>query len=133
MHWATDLIGKPYGSGASGPDSFNCWGLQRWIFEHVDGIVVPMIAVGHAVNAQAIREAAAVSGWRPLGAGAQPAEHDIVLMMGLEGPHVGRMVQANGALLLLHCIERVGVCAQPLADLQRAGFHGFVFWRRAAS
>lgn len=130
-HWATGLIGKPYSRDPSPPDSFNCWALVRHAFEHAHGITMPEIAVGHAgQNAGAIREAAAVSGWRPLAAGAQPAEHDVVLMAGLEGPHVGVMVRANGTLLLLHCMEGVGVCAQPLAELPRMGFHGFVFWRR---
>ena len=136
MHWAADLIGKPYRRGACGPDDFDCWGLVRYVFEHVHGIAMPVVNVGQADadtpdNVAAIKHAAAVSGWRPSGE-REPAEHDIVLMTGIEGRHVGVMVRANGALLLLHCIERVGVCAQPLADLARVGFHGFVFWRRDA-
>ena len=131
MHWATDLIGQPYQRGATGPDAFDCWGLVRHVFTTVHGINMPVVAVDDASadNVHAIREAARVSGWRPC-ADDEPAADDIVLMQGIEGPHVGVMVQANGALLLLHCLERVGVCAQPLTDLQRGGFHGFSFWRR---
>lgn len=131
MHWAAGLIGKPYGAGAAGPDAFNCWGLVRHVFEAVHGIAMPAIALDDpaADNVRAIKEAARISGWRPSGATA-PAADDIVLMQSLTGPHVGVMVAANGTLLLLHCLERIGVCAQPLADLQRTGFHGFVFWRR---
>ena len=134
MHWATELIGLPYSRGACGPDAFDCWGLVRHVFEQVHGITMPAIAVGQGDdptldNVIAIKRAAAVSGWQPSG-DRLPAEHDIVLMSNVHGRHVGVMVQANGALLLLHCIERTGVCAQPLADLARTGFHGFTFWRR---
>lgn len=134
MHWATDLIGKPYCAGAQGPDEFDCWGLVRHVFEKVHGIAMPLIEVGDeptVENASAIRHAAAVSGWKPSG-DTLPAEHDIVLMSSLAGRHVGVIVSANGGLLLLHCLEQVGVCVQPLSDLQRVGFHGFVFWRRDA-
>ncbi len=134
MHWATNLIGKPYRRGAHGPDEFDCWNLVRWVFKHQHGIDMPVIAVddNSADNVAAIKRAAAVSGWQPSG-DTEPAEDDIVLMSNVHGRHVGVMVQANGAMLLLHCIERIGVCAQPLADLQRTGFHGFTFWRRGVA
>lgn len=136
MHWATDLIGRPYRRGAHGPDAFDCWGLVRHVFAQIHGIEMPVIEVGQLDdatpdNVAAIKRAAAVSGWKPSD-DAQPRENDIVLMNGIDGRHVGVIVAANGALLLLHCMEQVGVCVQPLADLQRMGFHGFVFWRRAA-
>jgi hypothetical protein len=134
MHWATDLIGRPYRRGAHGPDEFDCWGLVRHVFATVHGIDMPVVTVGSLDdatldNVAAIKRAAQVSGWRPSGDHTM-AEHDIVLMNGLEGRHVGVMVRANGALLLLHCVEQLGVCVQPLADLARSGFTGFVFWRR---
>lgn len=130
MHWAAQLIGLPYSREPVPPQSFNCWALVRWVFEHRHGIIMPAVAVDDdsADNVAAIKRAAEVSGWRPSGA-RTPAEHDIVLMNGLEGRHVGVMVRADGRLLLLHCIEGPGVCAQPLADLPRMGFSGFVFWR----
>lgn len=137
MHWAADLIGKPYRKAACGPDAFDCWGLVRYVFEHVHGIAMPHISVGQiddgsADNVAAIKQAAAVSGWRPSDDG-WPAEHDIVLMSGIDGRHVGVMVRDNGPLMLLHSIEPMGVCVQPLGDLPRAGFTGFVFWRRDAA
>lgn len=135
MHWAAELIGRPYRRGAHGPDEFDCWGLVRFVFETVHHITMPVIEVGQGAaetidNVIAIKRAAEVSGWRPSGE-TVPAVNDIVLMNSIEGRHVGVMVQANGVLLLLHCMERVGVCVQPLHDLACSGFHGFVFWRRA--
>lgn len=132
MHWASQMIGRPYERGASGPDSFDCWGAVRFYFKGALGIEMPAIEVGpdsdSIDNVLAIKRAASVSGWKPSG-DRLPAEHDIVLMDGLEGRHVGVMVRANGTLLLLHSLERVGVCVQPLSELQRNFFHGFVFWR----
>ena len=133
-HWAAELIGLPYRRGAHGPDEFDCWGLVRHVFAQVHGVPMPPIEVGQADdtahNVAAIKRAATVSGWRP-SESPLPADGDIVLMDGIEGRHVGVMIAANGGLLLLHCIERVGVCLQPLPDLQRAGFRNFAFWRRA--
>lgn len=132
MHWATEMIGKPYRRGAHGPHEFDCWGAVRYYFAGALGIVMPLIEVGQVDDAidniLAIKRAAKVSGWKPSG-DRLPAEHDIVLMANCEGRHVGVMVADNGALMLLHCLERIGVCAQPLSDLARVGFHGFVFWR----
>ena len=136
MHWAAELIGLPYGAGARGPEAFDCWGLVRHVFAQQHGIDMPVVGVGPLDaatpdNVAAIKRAAEVSGWKPSGA-REPAEHDIVLMNSPLGRHVGVMVQANGALLLLHCIEGAGVCAQPLPDLGRMGYSGFTFWRRDA-
>ena len=137
LHWAAALIGRPYCRGACGPDEFDCWGLVRYIFEQIHGIAMPVIAVGPAEadtpdNVAAIKRAAEISGWRPSD-DRGPAEHDIVLMSGVDGRHVGVMVAANGTLLLLHCVEPQGVCAQPLAEMQRAGFTGATFWRRSGA
>lgn len=131
MHWAAPLIGRPYRRGAGGPDAFDCWGLVRWVFAQVHGISMPLVAVDDegVDNVAAIKRAAAVSGWRPSGA-RSPAADDIVLMHGPAGRHVGVIVDANGGLFLLHALERVGVCLQPLTDLSRLGFSGFTYWRR---
>ncbi len=132
-HWAIGLIGLPYARGEAGPLAFDCWGLVRWVFEHVHGVPLPVIAVDDdsANNAAAIRQAAEVSGWRPSDA-CQPAENDIVLMSGPDGRHIGVIVRANGGLFLLHCLEGPGVCLQPVPDLARSGFRDFTYWRRGS-
>lgn len=133
-HWATGLIGLPYLEGGAGPEAFDCWGLVRYVFETVHGIKMPVIEVGTHLeatpeNARMIRHAAEVSGWRPTDE-RLPQVDDIVIMTGLEGRHVGVMVAANGGLLILHCLEGAGVCAQPLSDLSLFGFRDIEFWRR---
>lgn len=130
-HWAFDLIGRPYEDDASGPDAFNCWGLVQWVFEHVQGVLLPTVAVGQHDNAAAIKCVVEACDWRPV-AGVIAKEFDIATMTGLEGKHVGVVVSANGGTFLLHCIERVGVCLQPLSDLGRAGFSDITLWRRGA-
>lgn len=133
-HWASSLIGKPYQRGAGGPDAFDCWGLVCHVFAVRWGIEMPAVAIGGLfteapANVAAIKRVAQVSGWAP--AAPPAADADIVLMHGLEGRHVGVMIEVDGALRLLHCIEGAGVCAQPLPEAQMQGFWGFEFWRRA--
>lgn len=131
---ALDMMGKPYDKNGQGPNSFNCWGAVRFYFEHALDIEMPMVAVGKehdgsTENVGAIKRAAAVSGWRPCGDKA-PKEHDIVLMDGPEGRHVGVMVRVNAStLMLLHSVEPIGVTLQSLGDLPRFGFTNFEFWR----
>ena len=135
LHPAAALIGLPYRRGAHGPHDFDCWGLVRYYFETALGILMPVIAVGPADadtpdNRAAIRAASAASGWKPSGA-REGREHDIVLMQSISGAHVGVLVEADGRLGLLHCVEGTGVCVQPVADLMRQGYHGLAYWRRS--
>lgn len=128
-HWAFGLIGRPYVRGASGPDSFDCWGLVRHVFRERLNIEMPFVAVGHEGNLRAIRRAVAVSGWEPV-RGRSPKEWDIVTMRSPWGPHVGVMVAANGRLLILHAIQGIGVCAQGLDELPIYGYQAVRLWRR---
>lgn len=131
MHWAEPLIGMPYRRGAAGPEVFDCWGLVRYVFATRYGVEMPAVAVDDpsADNVRAIREASRRSGWRPCDA-LLPAEGDIVLMHGIDGPHVGVMVEADGALLMLHAVQGAGVCAQTLAQVRGCGFSDLQLWRR---
>lgn len=131
-HWAAGLIGLPWVAGAQGPHAFNCWGLVRHVVRLRRGVEMPVVNVedGSADNVAAIKQAAAAGGWRLIGEGA-PQEGDIVLMRGIDGRHVGYMIEANGRLELLHSMEGVGVVSQPLRDVAASGFQGFETWRRA--
>lgn len=132
MHWAAPLIGLPYRRGEGGPAAFDCWGLVRHIFAARYGVALPLVAVDDASadNGRAIREAARCSGWRPCDA-LLPADGDIVLMHGIGGPHIGVIVEADGAMLVLHAMEGVGVCAQSLAQVRGCGFTSVQLWRRS--
>ena len=41
LHDFSDLIGKPYLDGGLGPDSFDCFGLVRWVWHKALGICLP--------------------------------------------------------------------------------------------
>lgn len=131
-HWAAGLIGRPYARPADPPTTFCCWSLVRHVFRVRYGIEMPVVAVadGSADNVLAIKRAAEVSGWRP--AEGAPQDGDIVLMRGVDGRHVGVMVQANGGLGLLHAVLGAGVCFQGLREVSAVGFREFEFWRRVA-
>jgi cell wall-associated NlpC family hydrolase len=103
-HWAASLVGRPWAPGAEGPDSFDCWGLVRYVFRARHGIVMPAVAIdsdSEEVNVRAIKRASQVSGWRlVLG---DPAPDDILLLRGFDGRrHVGIVIEAERRLRLLH-------------------------------
>ena len=130
MHWAAELIGRPYKRGGDGPDAYDCWGMVRHVFRVHHGIEMPPVAVADdsADNVAAIKRAAVASGWRP--AEGEPQADDIVLMRGIDGRHVGVMVAADGALGLLHAVDGAGVCFQALRDVAASGFSSFEAWQR---
>ncbi len=130
-HWAAALIRRPYQLGAAGPDAFDCWGLVRHVFSKHLGVQMPVVDVGvQADQAAHIRAAAQASGWRPV-ATLLPAEHDIALMQGPQGRHVGVMVRVDGNLRLLHAVAGAGVCLTTLAQARLMGFSAPAFWRHA--
>lgn len=98
MNWAAPLIGLPYKQGASGPDAFDCVGLVRYYFRERHGVVLPGYELGEGPERLAgfIR----ATGWRPVKS--DPAEDDVMVMVGFEGPHVGVLVQCSLGLGLLH-------------------------------
>lgn len=135
-HWASDLIGKPWAPGATGPNAFFCWGLLQFIFDLRFGVDMPRINIESDQNSGAIRVAAQASGWKRVDG--QPAEDDIVVMNGVNGRHVGFMTRANGMLGVLHadgCMGTKGpqgsVVFHSLAEATSCGYSDYEFWRRA--
>jgi len=61
MHWAEELIGRPWEACGRGPHAFDCWGLARWCWRTRFGIAVPEIPVD-AANLRAV-----LAGFRDLG------------------------------------------------------------------
>lgn len=134
-HWAANLIGTPWRSGARGPDAFDCWNLVRHIFWIRHGVEMPEVQIGSDANLAPLFEAARASGWR-LVENAAPQADDIVLMRGHTGRHCGYLVEADGRLGVLHADGHQtargpvgGVVFQSLADATSGGYHNFEFWR----
>jgi hypothetical protein len=138
-HWATPLIGCPWRAGATGPDGFDCRGLVRHVWRTRRGHDVAALMPEVMHDAQRLLAAAHADGFTLAGRGAafRGREYDIVTMRGIDGPHVGVLIEVDGTLRLLHAVggivdgREIGeVVCQPLADAQRLGFGRFEFWRR---
>lgn len=139
-HWAAPLIGKPWASGAEGPEAYDCRGLVRQVLREQRGIEALPLAPELMTSAEAIVGCARAQGWRPVGRGLQSqyAEWDVVMMRGAQGPHVGVMIRADGRLMLLHAVGALDaqgrphgeVVCQRLDQAQALGFGRFEFWRK---
>jgi hypothetical protein len=127
-NWAAPLIGAPYKSGAAGPEAFDCVGLVRYYFRERHGLDLPEYSLGDP--GEKLWGFVKATGWRPVSD--EPAENDVVTMLGFEGPHVGVMVQCSLGLGLLHAQgnDRLGqVVWQPLNTL--FGYTKVQCWRHS--
>lgn len=126
-HWAVDLIGKPWVAGHSGPDSFDCWGLVRFIQSTRYGRELPIIApenYGVLECARAFRDHPERARWIDT---MTPEDGDIVLLAHSRHPvHVGQWVGVDGGGVL-HCVQGAGVVFQNIRSLQQAGWGGLRF------
>ena len=141
QHWASALVNKSWAPGAEGPDTFDCWGLVRFVFRTRLGIEMPPLTIGidqpSEENVTAIKEASTVSGWRK--ADGPEREKDIILMRNLEGNrHVGTVIRVLGSLYILHAhgsikdgiVEGAVILSRP-QDLYMMGYSRFEYWRLA--
>ena len=102
MHWAFDLIGRPWAPNERGPRAFSCWGLLWHAFHSQKGIDLPWVPEKPDRDAAMLRDAAHASGWRP--ADYPMREWDVLALRSADGRrHVALVVAANGALHVLHC------------------------------
>jgi len=144
MHWAAAYLGKPWRSGARGPDAFYCWGLVQALCEQRLGLRMPEVATGTEIGTQqrqfgAILEASRGQGWRLVAVGDGPRADDIVLMRKRNGDrHCGYMVHADGQLGVLHADGHqstrgpVGeVVFETLVQAMNGGYNSIEFWRHA--
>lgn len=133
-HWAYQYIGKPWVSGARGPDQFDCWGFVYWVCKTHLGIEIPEYA-GTEVDAEdplcvarALREIGRSAGshnWVPVQI---PTQDCTVAMGGVEQyTHVGIYVNIDGGLIL-HC-SRQGVVATSERALRTHGFQHIVYFQ----
>ncbi len=126
MHWAEDLIGRPWVAGGRGPHAFDCWGLVRWCCRERFAIEVPEIPVD-AANLRAVlagfRDHPERQRWRRVErARERPREGDAVLMRQSRHPvHVGIWLAVDGGGVL-HAARDIGVVFQGPADLAGHGW-----------
>jgi len=130
MHWAEELIGRPYRAGGQGPDAFDCWGLVRSVMAHRFGRALPAIPV-NALDVRAVltafRDHCERRNWDLV---AMPVEGDCVLMRQSRHPvHVGVWLNVDGGGVL-HAVSSSGVVFQRVRDLPGAGWRIEGFYRR---
>lgn len=129
-HWAEPYIGRPWESGAQGPDSFDCWGFVRHVQRERFSRELPVIDVD-AGRMRAVIQAFSAhperDHWMQVDL---PAEGDCVLMAHARYPsHVGLWVDVDGGGVL-HCVRGAGVVFNSLSALRYSGWGRIAFYRR---
>lgn len=132
-HWATEFIGKPWRSGADGPDAYDCWGLVRAVMQQRAAVDLPIIDVADAADAQevlrAFKTTAHYAPWRRVET--TPQELDVALMTQRKHPaHVGIWLEADRGRML-HSTSSTGVVALDLVTLKREGYKVLGWYRHA--
>lgn len=129
ISFCLSLIGKPWASGACGPDAFNCWGLVRHVLKARRGLdLIPYNDVTESnlalVMRTATREAAAR--WEKI---VEPVHFCVVAMSrGIHVEHVGLWIDEAGGGVL-HSYESAGVVFQTTTSIRNTGFQNFTFYQ----
>lgn len=130
-HWAETYLGRPWVSGAAGPDAYDCYGLVRAVYAGRFGVALPVLEVDAArplAAARAMRDFEGYGAW--VSVDGRPAEGDVIQMGHARHPHhVGIWIDADGGRVL-HSVEGTGVLAQPLASLRLHGWNILTIYRR---
>lgn len=122
-HWAIQYLGMPWVSGHEGPESFDCWGLVRYVQQQHFNRNVPSILVDanniHAV----VKEFTANderSQWQEV---EHPKEGDCLLLSQNKRPtHVGIWLEVDGGGLL-HAVQGAGVVFTGLKNIKHMGYN----------
>lgn len=122
-HWAERYIGRPWASGANGPDSFDCWGLVREVERDHFGRELPDAPDRQALIDTA-REVLGAQAWVRTIA---PIEGDGVIMRMGPQVHVGVYLEADGGGVL-HAVEGVGVVFTARDQLAVRGWRRVEYW-----
>lgn len=122
------LIGKPWVSGACGPDAFDCWGLLRHVLAARRGITLcPHAGVDESGLAGMLRTAEdeCAAHWERID---QPAHLCGVAMgRGRRIEHVGIWLEEGGGGIL-HSYCGGGVVFERQANIRARGFQTFIFY-----
>lgn len=132
LHWATWYIGKPWRSGADGPNAYDCWGLVRAVLRDRAGIDLPAILHGVDDHREIIADFAGHAELRNWIAVDGPRRDlDALLMAQARHPvHVGIWIAADHGRVL-HA-PRPMVVAQDIVSLGRHGYRVTATYRHKA-
>lgn len=138
-HWINSYLGRPWRADCDGPEAYDCKGLVRAVQkEQWCRDVPPLLQVDAATDWAEVRASCQRSGWQPKPEGVSACGGDILLVRGLNGPHVGVFVQLGRRLLVLHAHglvrggRQVGrVRLNALCDLLAGGYSRPQIWEFA--
>lgn len=129
--YSLSLLGRPWLSGARGPDAFDCWGLLVEVYRK-GGIALPLYPNIDAKNTLAVarKVSEGVSEWTQL---AEP-EHlcAVGLSAGRHIHHVGLWLATEGGGVL-HSASGRGVTFQSIMSLRGIGLTNLTFYRHGNS
>lgn len=128
-HWAVEYIGKEWVSGKSGPDTFDCWGLVRYVQKNHFQRIVPEIIID-ADNVKDVVKTFAtheeLNNWREVD---HPKDGDCILMSQNTRPnHVGVWIQVDRDGGVLHACKGIGVVFTPIRYLENLGYNLLGFY-----
>lgn len=129
IQFCLTLIGKPWESGATGPDKFDCWGLVRYVFEQRRGLYLsPHVGIsekGMLAIARASKEEVGKR-WERVDA---PSHFcGVGMSHGSHVEHVGVWLDEGGGGVL-HASKSYGVIFQSPATIRNLGFQNFTYYR----
>lgn len=124
-------VGMPYSeTDPFGPDSFNCWGLMRWIQLYEFGRELPTITIGDIdATVKAHSDSLETGVYRLVDS---PMHGDCVLLRGGNNPHVGVWLEIDGGGVI-HSQTSIGVIWTPLHRLNQLGYSRRVYYRVRAN
>jgi len=130
---ALKYLGKPWVSGANGPDAFDCWGLVKTVYKEEFSIDLSDHLQRQADN---IRECFRLgtlettsSDWVEV---ETPRTGDVVaLSKNTEIHHVGIYFEQGRSVL--HSVSGSGVIFQRISSMRQNGFQVFKFFRHASN
>lgn len=130
-HWAeSNYLGRPWASGACGPEAFDCYGIVRAVYRDRLGITIPPLSLDAHKSlcvARAMRDYD-YSDW--IAIAAPTKEFDVVEMSQAERPHhVGVYLPLDGGGVLTS-LEGIGVVFQSLRSLSAHGWNVVQCYRR---
>jgi cell wall-associated NlpC family hydrolase len=122
---ANAYIGLPWVDGGRGPESFDCWGLLRWIQEKHFDLVLPALPSVPDATRELYRAQMESGAWSVI---TRPVHGCGALLRGGDRPHVGVYLDLDGGGVL-HAQQGVGVVFTAKQQLKMVGY-GRASWYR---
>lgn len=109
-------------AGAQGPDSFDCWGLVRFVLLHEYGYNVPPVNINPNNLRDVLSAFHADLAFQAFVEVDKPQDGDVVLMRQAKNPvHAGIWLDVDGGGVL-HCVREIGVVFQNVPSLNATGW-----------